>query len=77
MITVTVTGLAGEGKSTIAVLVAQCLEGHGIKVELSDDEIGFDRTTFERTLDNRVNGLAAKNTVKIQTKQSARSLHKP
>jgi len=81
MITVMITGHAGEGKSTIAVLIAKCLEDNGIKVEYVDDNGSDndveDRKTTEYYLPKRIAGFAEKSDpVLIRTKQSARSPYK-
>lgn len=38
-VTVTVSGSAGAGKSTIAALVASSLSGHGFDVKVESDEV--------------------------------------
>lgn len=81
MITVMITGYAGEGKSTVAALVAKCLEDHGIKVEYVDDNntgiVDEDRKTTEYYLPKRVANIVAKNEpVRVRTQQSSRSSYK-
>jgi len=62
MITITVAGGAGEGKSAVALLIAKVLAEHGIKATL-DDTNGLGMVeeapgVIESTLPKRLNSIA-------------------
>lgn len=49
-IAVTVTGKPGEGKTTVAHIIQQALEAHGIACSLSDDDDHWVASLQERRI---------------------------
>lgn len=75
-ITITVSGSAGSGKSTIAQAIARSLSfNHGIDVVVNDEDGSSNDWDSER-IEGCLNALAERTTVTITTQQLARSAMK-
>lgn len=77
-INITVSGITGSGKSTIAYLIKECLKNRGFDIDFNGgidfiDENQFDKS-MELHLDNRVEVIKSKSELYLSEIQTHRPL---